>query len=395
MFLYLCQRVLEQSADDIHEHEVGHKVFGRPLDYDTAADNIVRVHASMLRKRIEQYFAAEGQHEPIVVEIPKGNYAPTFHERRAGPERLAPSEAPVAPAAPNAKIWILAALAALFACATFFLLFRLRDTASHAASVLAAKPAVRRFWSQIFPPDRRSDIVLDDADLASYQELTGRKIPLSEYFDRSYLRKLDEQGAAELNRNLAEAIVLKRHSNYGTTTVLWNLSRIADALQGRVAVHFARDYTFRELKSDNVILLGNNRSNPWIESFESKLGIRWKYNESTGAYYPWDVSAGPSAQEKFLTVGPGVEPREGYTMIALLPNLSGTGNVLIVSGSGGAAMGAAADFLSEESSLVQLRSLLPSTASGDFPYFEALLRVNTRSSLPKDTSILVCRPVPP
>ena len=46
LFLYLCNRVLDESVDDIHELELGHKVFGRPEHYDTAADNIVRVHAS-------------------------------------------------------------------------------------------------------------------------------------------------------------------------------------------------------------------------------------------------------------------------------------------------------------------------------------------------------------
>src|SRR5438270_2071818 len=63
MFLYLCERVLDHSVEVIHEQEVGHKVFGRPEDYDTNADNIVRVHASTLRKRIDQYFANEGSQE--------------------------------------------------------------------------------------------------------------------------------------------------------------------------------------------------------------------------------------------------------------------------------------------------------------------------------------------
>src|SRR5260370_30280299 len=78
---YLCDRVVEDEAGEIHEHEVGHRVFGRPVDYDTASDNIVRVHASMLRKRLEQYFTAEGSRETLIVEIPKGNYAPVFRER--------------------------------------------------------------------------------------------------------------------------------------------------------------------------------------------------------------------------------------------------------------------------------------------------------------------------
>src|SRR5260370_25349772 len=75
LLLYLSTGVLVEDAFEIHEQEVGHKVFGRPLNYDTGSDNIVRVHASMLRKRLEQYFSEEGAHEPVIVEILKGNYA--------------------------------------------------------------------------------------------------------------------------------------------------------------------------------------------------------------------------------------------------------------------------------------------------------------------------------
>lgn len=392
MFLYLCERVLEQSAKDIHEHEVGHNVFGRPLDYDTTADNIVRVHASMLRKRIEQYFAAEGRHEPIVIEIPKGNYAPVFHERQVVTESLTSSVAQIATTVPTGKIWILAALAVLFACSTLFMFFQLRGRASHAVPVLVPKPAVRQFWSQIFRSAQRTDIVLDDADLAFYQEITGRKIGLSEYFDRSYLRKTNHKSLiAKLNQDVAGSMMLKRHSNYGAATFLWNLSLAVDAVHGPVAVHFARDYTFRELNADNVILLGNSRSNPWIEPFEGRLSLRWKYDDSLGTYYPVDTSARSADQEKYRITTPGVEPREGYTTISLLPNLSGTGNVLIISTTGGSTMGAAAEFLSDERSVSQLRSLLLENKNGQFPYFEVLVKINTRVSLPSDASISVCR----
>src|SRR5262245_65896568 len=89
LFLYLCERVLEESADEIHEREVGHKVFGRPLHYDAVADNIVRVHASMLRKRVAQYFSTEGSQEAIVLDIPKANYAPVLGARPLVPQSAA------------------------------------------------------------------------------------------------------------------------------------------------------------------------------------------------------------------------------------------------------------------------------------------------------------------
>src|SRR5262249_15324909 len=80
MLTYVSDRVLLEGVTDIHEQEIGHRVFGRKPDYDTALDNTVRVHATTLRKRLEQYFAAEGVDEPIIIELPKGNYAPVFRE---------------------------------------------------------------------------------------------------------------------------------------------------------------------------------------------------------------------------------------------------------------------------------------------------------------------------
>src|ERR1700741_482089 len=76
LLVYLCDRVLSGPVGEINEQEAGHKVFGRPANYDTGSDNIVRVHASTLRKRLEQYFAEEGATEPLTLEIPKGKYAP-------------------------------------------------------------------------------------------------------------------------------------------------------------------------------------------------------------------------------------------------------------------------------------------------------------------------------
>jgi hypothetical protein len=85
LFLYLCNKVLDESVYDIHGLELGHKVFGRPQLYDTAADNIVRVHASLLRKRLAEYFQKEGINEALIVEISRANYAPTFRKRNPLP----------------------------------------------------------------------------------------------------------------------------------------------------------------------------------------------------------------------------------------------------------------------------------------------------------------------
>ena len=51
--LYVGAQSLKPGRPEIHEQEIGAKVFGRAPSYDRSQDNIVRVNASELRKRIE------------------------------------------------------------------------------------------------------------------------------------------------------------------------------------------------------------------------------------------------------------------------------------------------------------------------------------------------------
>src|SRR5450756_504337 len=79
--LYVGTQSLKEGCAEIHEQEIGANVFGRSLSYDRSQDNIVRVNATELRKRIELYFAEEGADESLLLEIPRGSYKPVFRRR--------------------------------------------------------------------------------------------------------------------------------------------------------------------------------------------------------------------------------------------------------------------------------------------------------------------------
>jgi hypothetical protein len=398
LLVYLCSRVIEDGVEEIHEQEVGHDVFGRPKDYNTAADNIVRVHASTLRKRLEQYFSGEGRGEPVTIGLPKGNYAPLFRQREPLPEPVIqneelpkeneelPKETEIEVPAPDRRLWMIAALAIAFACSTVALFWRLQTIPRAAPAPVSLTPAVKEFWSAIFRPGLETDIVLDDAALGLYQELSGRPVALSEYFDRSYLRRLGEK-PAPLDRDAEEAIVTKRQTGYANAVVLWPLSHTAASLGSDGIVHFARDYSFRALRSNRAILLGTSRSNPWIQPFDSRLGMRWESDSKSGLFYPVDSWAGLGEASRYRAAA---EHPDGYCSIALLPNLGGTANVVILSGTGGSAMGACAAFLMNEDAVKRLKAkLTPKT--GAFPSFEALLKIPSRSRLPHDAEVVIGR----
>ncbi len=79
--LYIGDQSVHHGRTELHEQELGETVFARPRGYDTTQDNIVRVSATELRKRIETHFAAEGKDEPVVFDIPRGGYVPVFRWR--------------------------------------------------------------------------------------------------------------------------------------------------------------------------------------------------------------------------------------------------------------------------------------------------------------------------
>src|SRR5438874_4018919 len=89
---YVCEKKFIDPSIEIHEQEIGVRVFGRKPDYDTMADNVVRVTASQTRRKLEHYFVTDGASEPVILEIPKGQYTPVFHERTP----VAPPEEPPA-----------------------------------------------------------------------------------------------------------------------------------------------------------------------------------------------------------------------------------------------------------------------------------------------------------
>ena len=79
------QFVVEETVDgrggDLKEYVVGLRVFDKPESFNPAVDPTVRVEASKLRAKLARYYELEGQHEPVVVEIPKGHYAARFSLR--------------------------------------------------------------------------------------------------------------------------------------------------------------------------------------------------------------------------------------------------------------------------------------------------------------------------
>jgi hypothetical protein len=177
--LFVTECALSDRLDDISEQHSGHVVFRRPVDYDSANDNIVRVSARQVRTKLKEYADGEGRDEPWVLGIPKGAYIPVFTPR-ALLEKIAASSPPGAAAPPagapapdRTRVWKLAALGcALLALVLGAALVRNTGKVAPAGAQRAAAPLT----DLVIRPGQRTLIVLADSSLVLLHELTGQVI---------------------------------------------------------------------------------------------------------------------------------------------------------------------------------------------------------------------------
>jgi TolB-like protein/tetratricopeptide (TPR) repeat protein len=82
-FSFIVSEALAGRGNQLKEYVIGVQVFDKDSSFDPRADPIVRVQARRLRARLERYYREEGGGDSLVIELPKGGYAPVFRNRES------------------------------------------------------------------------------------------------------------------------------------------------------------------------------------------------------------------------------------------------------------------------------------------------------------------------
>ncbi len=97
----LLRRIIEHTLageiDFLKERALGVEAFGRPADYDTSDDPVVRASAAEIRKKLAQYYQESGHQSETRLELPPGSYLAEFHfvpAKTVEPLVLPPPSAP-------------------------------------------------------------------------------------------------------------------------------------------------------------------------------------------------------------------------------------------------------------------------------------------------------------
>ncbi len=402
--LYVGKQSLKEGFPEIHESEIGARVFGRPASYDRSADNIVRVNATELRKRIESYFETTGANEPVVFEIPRGGYRLVFRRRLAEQAEI---EAPAQPEPTreaavvgeagtradsrgrwNLRFWVwpVVSLSLALACVTLYVENR---TLRKAVYPWDGQPALAAFWGGFLDSHQQTDLVLPDDSASVMEDITGIPLTLGDYVSRGFNQRIQSSNiSADRKEDVAQVL------NHNLVT--FGAVRAAQALLTEIPATYphyltlARFYTADEIKRDNVVLIGGKKAVPWDYLFDDQLNFVTDYDYDQGLQIVRDRNPKPGEQAVY-TVHLASDNLIGYAVIAYLPNPSHTGNIIILAGTDSDATGAAAAFLTSESQMQNLRNTF---GVSRFPYFEVLLKTSRLSGTFFDAQLVAYRTYP-
>jgi hypothetical protein len=387
---YVATKSLKENSTDVHEQEIGHAVFGRDKDYETSLDNIVRVSATDLRKRIDSYFATEGADEPLIFEIPRGSYSPVFRwrEKEAPPEQPeAAVEMPQRPAA-YYRQWpfvLVSALALALAVGCVFF-WRQNRALFKAGDKLDGRPALAMLWSRFFDSPRQTDVVLADTSYGLLENITNQPYTLNEYLSYGYLSKIQASNMSADRKADLSMIMERDHGSVGDFRAVQQIWALDPSSQ-RLVLAYAREYSAESIKRDNVILIGGQNSNPWQDLFSNQLGYTVEYDAKLDRSYVKNSRPRAGEQASYpVTFSPG--GIVGYGFVAYLPNPSHTADALLIAGTDSQATEAAAEFVTSESSLEKLFKKFPSK---QLPYFSVLLKTARLSGTPLTEEIVAYR----
>jgi hypothetical protein len=128
---YVVAETLAGRAAEIKERTLGRELFGRPIDYDTGSDAVVRVRANDVRRRLGSYYEDHTSQRGWRVQLPLRSYVPVFVPEEAATPIMAAIEQPSVVVAPRElpdsdgrvltfSQMVVPTLVALFLCAATF-----------------------------------------------------------------------------------------------------------------------------------------------------------------------------------------------------------------------------------------------------------------------------------
>jgi hypothetical protein len=403
LFLQLIvEHALAGRWDCLRERMLGAEMFGRPINYDTGNDAVVRVKASEVRRKLAQYYQVMTTPPIVQIDLPAGNYVPQFHWAPAtapGPVEpanllLSSGGAPILTnstpraGAESALQWkwtrgtFRASMLTLYSAGLIFLtwLATVRLSTPH-WSHTATDP----IWATLFDGRRNTYIVPADLGFDMLEDLSPHPMALPDYMKGRY----SELPVPGVDAHVAEDLRSQRLTSFVDAQIIGTLASLPQYNRQRTILRFPRDLRLDDLKDANAILIGSVGSNPWASIGDGSTNFHIVYRQGRDGATLVNEHPEPGEQKSYESHW-NDPAHETFALIAFLPNMGGNGHLLLLEGLDVAGTQAAAEALFHSSAVAPILGRAM-RSDGSIQPFEMLVRSTSINWNSTDAQVIASR----
>ncbi len=409
---FVCESTLKGEAPKLNEYLIAHEVFDRGDDYSPGEDSVVRRQAFSLRQKLQEYYANEGARDSVRIDLPVGRYVPTFSfgaslrqpatEEPAAviiaPETVEPpprAEAVVTPptARPVVPVWWFAVAVAVAAS-----LLAIGWTMGKRSIRIPLDRALTELWGP-WLTDPQGAVICFSNPLTTVVHPSDSPLPagslphpvqLNQAQEEEFRKQLDlpPRGFIYLYPGIGHAKMGEAFGSIAMTAFLTRAGLPVHASQSRFQ-------NWDDFRSKNLILLGHDDANRWLDPILSKLPLRLAHGQGEK---PRRVINSHPRQGELPEYWPSsaatsMDRPEDYALVSMIGGIDDRHRLLLINGVNTEGTQIAQEFLTDVLSMRRLLSMLRQVAprhEGPW-HFQVVLHTDVRDNVPTRVSIVIVR----
>ncbi len=406
---FVVQKAIDQQEDQLKEYTIATEVFGRGDQYSPRTDSVVRVQASRLRSKLQEYYFTEGKADSVLIELPKGHYTPFFSYLHQGngaaqalPEvkedSLAPASSVTAPLAPSATarsrpLGLLAIIMVLLLAVAILAYDNLHRRSQAGDGNAVRNPAEWGIiWQPFLTDESPTLLVLSNPPVYRFTNpsdpdiINRRALTLPPEQTSALTEALGDKFIVKNNPAPRVALCVDEFTGMGEAIGLHHVTALFGSVGKSVLLKQSRTVSAEDLKSHNVVTLGSVWTNEW----SGKLPINEDFVH-TGSATIINHNPQPGEEREYRPAFDAAGKLiEDYALITLKPNISDKNTVMVLAGIHSEGTQAAAEFATTREYINALDQRLKQMAGSAAPpqYYQVLLKVAVDNGIPTKMSLL-------
>ena len=374
--LYVGECAIRDSPEETTEQQIGIHIFQRSPGYNSSQDSIVRSHARLLRKKLDEYFLGEGAGEELILEIPKGHYLPVFR-----PAKLDSSDLPPLETIPLHEGIFQAAATPIVSDQTRGRSGKIQLAAAACLLLLFSVPVIWRM--------RPRSRTVDSAMGALWHPFLSGDPPLVIYSNALFVRDSDNGLKLARPEEVASPHQVLREDDdaqltgTGEVVAVRQLTRLFDAHHDLFVLKRSQLVTWDDARSSNLIFIGSRSQNSALNMLPSMSDFSLLADPDSSGF----INLRPKPGEPKVYSRPNHFFTKDYAVIALLPGLLRGKWILMFSGLSTLGTEAAAEYACRPDDVATLlRTASPE--NGKPRPFEALLETTIVGGVPMQARLV-------